>query len=174
MVDRLYVLLDSDLIASEGDVFCPTFYVYNEELMKTVREDTKGFAFCETTYIDTMEAIMGTNKVVFTSQLDFLSFKYAKRLFVLHNSRIHEITLGKCEGTKREIKVGHNLKNLLLAGEFDWFNSSVNFQKACEMCFKFMAHLEGVRQLDYFEFCFNNGICIKDVEKYVNEHYEEF
>ena len=32
-----------------------------------------------------------------------------------------EITLGTCERTNREIKMGHNLLNLLLSGEFELY-----------------------------------------------------
>lgn len=73
-----------------------------------------------TTYYGTEWAIRNLVKVN-TTQTHFLSFKYAERLFVHVDGQVHEITLGECEGTTREIKEGHNLENLLLASEFDWF-----------------------------------------------------
>ena len=59
--------------------------------------------------------------ILYTNQLFYLSFKYGKRLFAHCNGAAHEITLGRCEGTSRIIKPAHNIVNLLMAGEFDWF-----------------------------------------------------
>ena len=64
---------------------------------------------------------------VHTTQLHFLSFKYLPaRLFVHfynkdNKEEIHEITLGRCEGTEKELREAHNLKRMLLAGSFDWW-----------------------------------------------------
>ena len=43
-----------------------------------------------------------------------------RRIFVHINGDIHEITLGKVEGTGREIKYHHNLEKMLISGEFSW------------------------------------------------------
>lgn len=80
-----------------------------------------------TTFKETEVAIKQKKEVVCTTQTHFLSFKYAERLFVRVNGREYEITLGKCEGTSREIKVSHNLERLLFAGEFDWFEGESVF-----------------------------------------------
>ena len=73
-----------------------------------------------TTYQETFQAI-NTKSVVQTTQPAFLQFKYAKRLYVVVNDKIHEITLGKCEGTDREIHEAHNIEKMLLNGAFDYF-----------------------------------------------------
>lgn len=81
-----------------------------------------------TTYKETMDAIAQNTDKVCTTQTHFLSFQYAKRLFVRVKNKEYEITLGKCEGTSREIKYSHNLERLLFAGEFDWFEGESVFK----------------------------------------------
>lgn len=76
--------------------------------------------YCYTSFVETFNAL-GKENVLHTTQLHFLSFNYAERLFVSIDGVNHEITLGECDGTSREIKKGHNLERLLIAGEFDWF-----------------------------------------------------
>lgn len=64
-----------------------------------------------------------------TPQPHFLNFKYSDRLFVTINNRdgngyhTHEITLGKCDGTDREITKSLNLEKLLYSGEFSWYRN---------------------------------------------------
>ena len=80
---------------------------------------------CYTTYKETMKAL-GRNRILHTTQLEFLSFKYAERLFVwIDSNEMHEITLGACEGTDKEIREAHNLRHMLLAGAFDYFRSEL-------------------------------------------------
>ena len=74
-------------------------------------------------YHDTKERIMNGQKVIYTTIPQFLCFQYAKRLFVHVNNEIHEITLGSCDGTDKEIRSAHNLEKILFAGGFDWFTN---------------------------------------------------
>lgn len=77
-------------------------------------------------YFHTLEAIKSNEDVIYTSELLFCSFEWNRRIFVHYNGEIHEITLGKCEGTNRELKQSHVLYKLLLNGEFDWFQPEDN------------------------------------------------
>ena len=42
-------------------------------------------------------------------------------IIFVSNEEIHEITVGRCKGTKKELRPAHNLERMLLAGAFDWF-----------------------------------------------------
>lgn len=75
------------------------------------------------TIMDTMESIYNEEKeVVNTTQVEFLSFKYSERLFVHVYCKVHEITLGDCKGTTREIRPAHNLAKMLISGAFSFFD----------------------------------------------------
>lgn len=66
--------------------------------------------------------ILRDNDILHTTQTHFLKFSYGEKLFVhTADGKVHEITLGKCEGTGREIIRFHNIEKMLLQGEFDWF-----------------------------------------------------
>ena len=73
------------------------------------------------TYIETKNAVDSQTPLIFTTLTHFLSWNYATRLFVHINGEEHELTIGDCEGTTREIRAGHNLEKLLISGEFDWW-----------------------------------------------------
>ena len=78
---------------------------------------------CLTTFYETNDAIRhGDDKmVVHSTQVIFLSFSNANRLFVHYSGLVYEITLNDCVGTNREIRENHCIYKLLLNGEFDWF-----------------------------------------------------
>ncbi len=75
-----------------------------------------------TTYVDTYNAIKRDEPCIRTTQTAFLQFEYAERIFAVVNGETHEITMGDCEGTTREIRRAHNLQKMLIAGVFDWFD----------------------------------------------------
>lgn len=80
---------------------------------------------CITNYKETLEEL-GKRNILHTTQLEFLSFKYAERLFVrINDNEMHEITLGKCDGIDREIREAHNLRHMLLSGAFDYYKDGV-------------------------------------------------
>ena len=83
--------------------------------------DEEGNYYYYDTYMDTLNKINEGYDIIRTTQIEFLSFRYAERLFVVVNGETHEITLGECEGTNREIRESHNLPRMLIAGHFDWF-----------------------------------------------------
>lgn len=76
---------------------------------------------CITTYCETRLAIQKNKAVINTTQTHFCSFDAGRKIFVHFNDKIHEIQIGNCEGTDKELRFCHNVEKLLLAGAFDWF-----------------------------------------------------
>lgn len=75
---------------------------------------------CLKTYFATERAIEYDYDVIHTTQISFCSFRYNRRIFIHVNGNIHEIIVGDCDGTTREIKEFHNLEKMLISGEFNW------------------------------------------------------
>jgi len=69
-----------------------------------------------TTYVDTEDAVRSQTPLIFTTITHFLSWSFATRLFVHVNGEEHELIIGDCKGTEREIREGHNLEKLLISG----------------------------------------------------------
>ncbi len=66
--------------------------------------------------------ILRADNILHTTQTHFLKFSYGERLFVhTADGKVHEITLGECEGTGRNITRFHNIERMLLQGVFNWF-----------------------------------------------------
>ena len=74
-----------------------------------------------TTFQETLDRVNRGWNYLHTTQTHFLQFKYANRLFVKVNGQVHEITVGKCEGTDKEIHINHNIEMMLLNGAFNWY-----------------------------------------------------
>lgn len=75
------------------------------------------------TYVDTLEAIKSGEQIVYTTQLEFLDFFVAERLYVHYKGKIHRIQVGggDINDCCQDIKEYHNLVKMLRSGCFNWF-----------------------------------------------------
>ena len=93
-------------------------YLYASPIRRSWCKD-----FC-LTYDDFKKAIERGDEVINTFQIITCTtelFTLGYRIFVHDMVDVFEITLGKCERTNREIRMGHCLYKMLLAGEFDTY-----------------------------------------------------
>lgn len=76
-------------------------------------------------YIKTNKDISSGIVEVHTNCTCFLTgrtMELGYRIFVITPDLVrHEITLGRCEGTEKELRLAHNFEKMLLAGAFDWW-----------------------------------------------------
>lgn len=103
-----------------------THNIYDTELLILVLDsesiqDSETLTRIQVTYQDTLNLLKAGEPIVVTTIPQFLSFEYAKNLTVWYKGEEHDLTLGSCEGTDKEIRFAHNLQKILFAGGFSWF-----------------------------------------------------
>lgn len=103
----------------------------NEYHLYLYRPDFTDTGVMDLTVGEVNKAIEERKSVILTMQVCTLStdlFRKGYRIFVHYEEpyaleqckhKEFEITLGSCERTTREIRMGHNLEKMLLSGEFD-------------------------------------------------------
>ena len=79
--------------------------------------------------VNEVEEAISEHKDVHTTQVDcadMMLLDNGYRIFIHpFEGDIFEITLGDCANTSRNIRLGHNLPRLLIAGEFDTDTTNV-------------------------------------------------
>ncbi len=91
-------------------------------LTTTIQEYIKNDIF--NSYSSTQEQLSKDTPILHTTQIHFLSFSYAEKLFVHNNGNVYEVKLGdNTPYTSKEIRLEHNLEKLLLANGFSFFES---------------------------------------------------
>lgn len=72
---------------------------------------------------DTMKACLNPDiNIIHTTQIHFLHWRYAEKLFAHIKGETHEIGTGLFDtGTERYLTEHHNLEKLLISGDFEWY-----------------------------------------------------
>lgn len=105
-------------------------HVHLEYDNEYINLETFGNVKIKTTFMETKRSIERAEEIIHTTQINFLNFNYAERLFIHYNNTSYELTLGDCVGTDKDIRLAHNLEKMLIAGSFSFFEDGhITFQE---------------------------------------------